>query len=95
MAIRFKVPPGDVPPEIAARRMGLALDAFLAALPRLKDRGFPGADPDTGMFDLDAIDAWRRRRHGALFPAVETGARDAKDVVRSRLDALSGTRRHG
>jgi hypothetical protein len=63
--IRYRVDPGDVPPGKAARRLHLTLDEFTTRLPNLLARGFPPADPDTGMFDLDAIDLWRRRRHAA------------------------------
>lgn len=76
-SIRFKVEPGDVPPEKAARRLHLTLERFQEVLPRLLARGFPIPDPDTGMFDLEAIDLWRRSRHPGLFgssasaPAVE------------------------
>ena len=65
--IRFRVEPGDVPPEKAARRLHLTLDRFTEILPRLLARGFPPADPDTGNFDLDAIDQWRKLRSTALF----------------------------
>lgn len=65
--IRFRVDPGDVPAEKAARRLCLTKAQFLAWLPQLLLRGFPPADPTTGMYDLDAIDAWRRQRHSHLF----------------------------
>ena len=69
MTLRFKLPPGgDIPPVAAARRMGLSLDAFREALPKLVSRGFPQADETTGNFDLDAIDVWRRTRNPHLFP---------------------------
>jgi hypothetical protein len=94
MSLRFKLPPGgDVPPVTAARRMGLSLDALYEALPSLVARGFPSADPTTGNFDLDAIDAWRRQRHPRLFsdcPASVTTARDAKDVMAERLAGMRG-----
>jgi len=61
-SLRFRVDPGDVPAAKAARRLHLTEDRFLELLPRLLTRGFPPADPDTGMFDLEAIDAWRRSR---------------------------------
>jgi hypothetical protein len=63
--IRFRVDPADVPAEKAARRLHLTLDRFNEVLPRLLLRGFPAADPDTGMYDLDAIDRWRAARHRA------------------------------
>ena len=61
--IRYRVDPRDVPPEKAARRLHLTLARFNELLPNLIKRGFPESDPDTGMFDLDAIDLWRKSRH--------------------------------
>jgi hypothetical protein len=61
--IRIRVDPADVPPEKAARRLHISLDRFNDLLPKLIGRGFPAADPDTGMYDLDAIDRWRAARH--------------------------------
>jgi hypothetical protein len=96
MTLRFKLPPGgDVPPVVAARRLGLSLEAFTDSLPLLVGRGFPPADPTTGNFDLDAIDVWRRTRNPHLFPSQPlltqpATARDAKDVVRDRVARLSG-----
>jgi hypothetical protein len=88
---RFRIIPGDVPVEAAARRMGMTVEAFKAALPSLLSRGFPKADPTTGNYDLDAIDAWRRSRHSHLYGGREEfGARDAATVVASRLEALRG-----
>ncbi|MEY9578694.1 hypothetical protein ABIE88_006270 [Bradyrhizobium diazoefficiens] len=89
MAIRFKIQPGDVPAAEAARRLGLSLEAFNLALPNLIKRGFPRPDPDTGNFDLDAIDAWRRRRNPHLFTAGGAfGALDASTVAGDRIEAL-------
>jgi hypothetical protein len=82
-----------VPPVTAARRIGLSLEAFRAALPSLTARGFPSADSTTGNFDLDAIDIWRRTRYPHLYPdrmTFATAARDAKDVVSDRLARLRG-----
>lgn len=63
MTLRFKLPPGgDVPPVVAARRLGLSLEAFNLQIETLISRGFPPADPTTGNFDLDAIDKWSKRR---------------------------------
>lgn len=93
MTMRFKLPPGgDVPPVVAARRLGLSLEAFEAALPELQKRSppFPSADTTTGNFDLDAIDEWRRNRHPQLFLTAPQAARDARDVVRQRLGGKSG-----
>ena len=58
--VRSRVEARDVPAVKAARRLHLPLDVFLQKLPELLRRGFPPADVTTGMFDLDAIDAWRR-----------------------------------
>lgn len=91
--MRFKLPPGgDVPPVVAARRLGLSLDAFRDALPALVQSGFPAADAITGNYDLDAIDAWRRRRHPHLFGQLTPppAARDARDVVAARVARLRG-----
>jgi hypothetical protein len=88
---RFQVIPGDVPIEVAARRMGMTLEAFKAALPNLIARGFPKTDPDTGNFDLDAIDAWRKTRHPHLYTGRgEFGPRDASTVVQDRIAAQRG-----
>lgn len=89
MALRFHVEPRDVPPPVAARRLGLTEAMFDEKLPSLLARGFPSADPTTGHYDLDAIDTWRRRRHEGLFddPARAKPA----SVARARLEA----RRHG
>lgn len=94
MTLRFHLPPGgDVPPAVAARRLGLTPEAFRAALPALRERkpAFPEADPTTGNYDLDAIDAWRRARYPHLFGERLTPhatARDAGSVVAGRVAAM-------
>jgi hypothetical protein len=45
------------------RRLAVTPEHFERILPNLIARGFPAADPDTGNFDLEAIDAWRRALH--------------------------------
>ena len=65
--IRFRVDPADVPEEKAARRLHLTLERFREVLPKLRVRGFPEPDPDTGMYDLEAIDLWRRGRNPRLY----------------------------
>jgi DNA-binding IclR family transcriptional regulator len=50
--MRFQVEPRDVPPKDIARRMGMSLTDFRAALQSLIARGFPQPDLDTGNFDL-------------------------------------------
>jgi hypothetical protein len=72
--VRFRVDPGDVPPEKAARRLHLTLEKFNEILPRLLARGFPGPDPDTGYYALEAIDQWRKLRTPVLFGLTPTPA---------------------
>jgi hypothetical protein len=85
--VRFRVDPGDVPPEKAARRLHLTLTEFLEKLPRLRARGFPAPDPDTGMFDLEAIDAWRRARNPMGRDLTATPhLLDARELHRGRRD---------
>ena len=87
--MRFSIQPRDVPPELAARRLGKTIAEFNTALPDLVARGFPQADPTTGNFDLAAIDRWCDARHPHLFSgAAAMQARDAKDVVQDRLAKL-------
>lgn len=83
------VKPGDVPAELAARRMGLTKGEFETVLPQLLRRGFPLPDPDTGLYDLDAIDQWRKRRNPHLYPEIGSPAApqqalDASDVFENR-----------
>lgn len=78
---------GDVPAGKVAARMGFDdVRSFEAALPRLRARGFPAADPDTGRYCIEAVDRWRRRRHLDLFPEL-TAASEARDasVARARI----------
>jgi hypothetical protein len=87
--MRFRIEPRDVPPEVAARRLGKTCAEFNAALPDLPARGFPQADPTTGNFDLAAIDRWCDARHPHLFGSgAAMQARDAGDVVHDRLAKL-------
>jgi hypothetical protein len=93
MTRRFKLPPGgDVPADVAAKRLGLTADVFKATLELLIGRGFPRPDPTTGNFDLDAIDRWRRSRHPQLFPQdrliLRPGALDAGDVIGPRVERI-------
>ena len=90
MPVRARIQPGDIPPPAAAKRMGMTLAEFELVLPRLLARGFPGADRDTGMYDLDAIDAWRRRRNPHLFAEASPltpppSGRDVQGIVAARL----------
>jgi hypothetical protein len=87
--MRFSVEPRDVPPEVVARRMGLNSSDFRAALPSLTARGFPQPDPDTGNFDLLAVDRWCDARHPHLFGGnALMQARDANTVVQERIEKM-------
>lgn len=88
-AIRFQVEPRDVPPEKAARRLGLTVEAFTEILPRLQSRGFPLSDPDTGNYDLDAIDQWRASRHKRMLQAVPVSDQSIS-LVAARLEKMGG-----
>jgi hypothetical protein len=68
--------------------LGLTEVQFLEKLPELLARGFPKADETTDLFDLDAIDEWRRRRHPQLFLTGPEQARDARAVFTERLARL-------
>jgi hypothetical protein len=86
-SIRLRVDPRDVPADKAARRLGLTVAAFEDVKDRLFARGFPRPDPDTGLFDLKAIDDWMDRRSGLTSNLV---ARDASTVIKTRLEAMRG-----
>jgi len=89
--LRFRVDPGDVPEEKAARRLHLTVTEFREKLPDLLNRGFPPADPTTGHYDLDAIDAWRRARYPHLYKSPAPSASPtATSVVRDRLARARG-----
>lgn len=88
-ALRFTVDPRDVPPEKAARRLGLTLERFTELLPQLLRRGFPPSDPDTGNYDLDAIDAWRSARHRRFLQSVQP-SEQSSGLVAARLEAMRG-----
>jgi hypothetical protein len=83
-AIRFRVDPGDVPPDKAARRMHLTLAEFEARKEQLFARGFPRPDATTGMYDLTEIDRWRSQRHLTKEPT----ARNASEGFVERLAGL-------
>ena len=88
MAIRFRIVPGDVPSDAAAKRMGLTEAQFNKLRPELETRGFPKPDATTGNWDLDAIDEWRRRRNPELFLTAPETARDGRAVVSARLSRM-------
>jgi len=86
--MHFRVEPRDVPIEMAARRLGKSEAEFDAVLPNLIARGFPKPDPDTGNFDLVAIDKWCDARHAYLFGNASMQARDASTVAKDRIEAM-------
>jgi hypothetical protein len=87
VALRIRTDPRDVPPQQAARRLGMTPDQFDAKLSNLIARGFPHPDPDTGNFDLAAIERWCDARHPHLF-AVAIGAQGGSTVALDRIRAL-------
>jgi hypothetical protein len=84
--MRFSVEARDIPPEAAARRLGLTVEQFLEKLPALLQRGFPAADQTTGNYCLEAIDQWRMRRFPQLFalPPLD-GPKSDRETARARI----------
>jgi hypothetical protein len=94
--MRFRVEPRDVPREVAARRLGKSLSEFEQVLPNLIARGFPPPDPDTGNFDLAAMDRWCNARYPHLFGGGDAmQARDASTVVQDRIAQMKARARGG
>ena len=87
-SMRYHVTPRDAPAAVAARVLGLTEAQFAEKLPQLLARGFPKPDETTGLYDLDAIGEWRRRRHPQLFLTAFEQARDAGAVFSERLRRL-------
>ena len=83
--IRFKIEPLDIPAAKAARRLHLTLDEFRTKLPELVRRGFPPADPTTGMFYLPAIDQWMARRFDQ---SACDNPMNNRDIISSRIKSL-------
>ena len=94
-SVRFRVDPGDVPAEKAARRLHLTLEEFREKLPKLISRGFPSPDPDTAMFDLEAIDEWRRRRHPQVFNLTSVSRRNDGRTTPSMGDRFNAAKKRG
>jgi len=84
--MHFRVEPRDIPPEVAARRLGLTSVQFQERLPELLARGFPPPDETTGNYCLEAVDAWRLRRYPHLFPlpCIE-GPKTDREIARARI----------
>jgi hypothetical protein len=78
---------------MVARLLGLD-DAreFDRLRPQLEARGFPGPDPVTGRWCVEAVDRWRHRRHPHLFPELTAAptAVQAEAVFHERMRRLGG-----
>ena len=81
---------GDVSPGLVAQRLGITLPDFECCRASLERRGFPGPDPTTGRYCMEAVDRWRLRRFPRLFPELTTAslAVDARVVAEERLRAM-------
>ncbi|HMF06066.1 MAG TPA: hypothetical protein VKE72_03515 [Methylocella sp.] len=90
LRMRFRVQPRDVPRDVIARRLGLSEAQFESCYANLIARGFPGPDPDTGNFDMHAVERWCDARHPHLFGGVDAQmqARDASTVAKDRIAKL-------
>jgi len=87
--MRFHVEPLDIPPAVAARRLGVTLEEFQEKLPDLLRRGFPAPDETTGNFCLEAVDRWRLRRFPSLFPAASVeGPKTDRETARARIEKM-------
>lgn len=81
---------GDGPLGEAARLMGLQPREFERLLPQYLARGFPSPDELSGLFDLDAVLEWRRRRFPEVYGLTDAaGARDARGLVQQRIAGLA------
>ena len=78
--IRFRVDPAYAPADKIARRLCLTEAQFADCRPRLFARGFPQPDETTGMYDLEAVDRWRKRQRPDLYPEL-TPAPAAAEVA--------------
>lgn len=98
-AVRFPVQPLYVSAEKAARMMHLTPGQFTICLPGLLARGFPPADPTTGMFQREAVERWSRAQHPRLFPeltvAVPPAQPAAENDLVERFRAAKERRRRG
>jgi hypothetical protein len=70
--VRFRVDPAYAPTDKVARRLCLTEAQFRDCSRRLYARGFPLPDETTGMYDLEAVDRWRKRQRPDLYPELTT-----------------------
>lgn len=78
---------GDVTAGVVARLLGLPCEDFERYRLQLEQRGFPSADPTTGLYCVEAVDRWRLARHPRQFPELTApaGAAHAEVVFRDRM----------
>lgn len=83
---------GDVTATLIAMRLGLSTADFEVRRPELEKRGFPEADPTTGLYAIEAVDRWRLRRYPRLFPELTASpaATHADAVFHERMQRLGG-----
>jgi hypothetical protein len=83
---------GDIAASIVAELLGLSLSDFEVQRAALCERGFPGPDPTTGLYCVEAVDRWRLRRYPRLFPELTASptAAHADAVFNERLGRLNG-----
>jgi hypothetical protein len=88
--MRFRIEPRDVPKHAVARLLGLSEAEFDVRYQNLIARGFPPPDPDTGNYDLYAVERWMDARHPHLFGGSTSimQARDASAVAKERIEKL-------
>lgn len=72
----------------AARRLHLTLTQFDLIRDNLFARGFPQPDPDTGMYDLVAIENWMDVRHTPTSLTSSKIPRNAHEVFSDRARRL-------
>lgn len=76
-AVRVRVDPRLVPPEKAARRLGMTLTAFSEVREELERKGFPKPLPVVGNYALEAVDRWIDEKAGLVSDDSPEAARAA------------------
>lgn len=83
--VRFRMDPAYAPADKIARRLCLTEAQFASCARKLYARGFPLPDETTGMYDIEAVDRWRKRQRPDLYPEL-TPTQPAADIARPRTD---------
>lgn len=83
--VRFRIDPAYAPADKIARRLCLTEEQFRGVARKLYARGFPLPDETTGMYDLEAVDRWRKRQRPDLYPEL-TGTEPAPEIARPKVD---------